>query len=88
MARFDPTRVTVWEPDIDALLCRWAVRADEATAEQAMLAVERQFSMVRKELYYVGVQVWNLSYDEEHRGRRRRAHIIGLTSERPAPPRP
>ena len=86
MVRFDPMRVTVWEPDIDALLCRWAVRADEATAEQAMLAVEPQFSMARKDLYYVGVEVWNLSYDEEHRSRRRRAHIVGLASERSVQP--
>ena len=88
MPRFDPTRVTVWEPDIDAPLCRWAVRADEATAEQAVAAVARQFAIDRKALRYVGVQVWNLSYDEEHRGRRRRAHIVGLASEAGGPPPP
>ena len=86
MTRFDPMRVMVWKPDIDATLCRWAVRADEANDEQAMAAVERQYAIAPRELCYIGVEVWNLSYDEEHRGRRGRAHIVGLASERSVQP--
>jgi hypothetical protein len=63
----------IWPHDHEA---QFAVRADEASADDAKVAVEREYGPVE----YVGVRVVNLPEREGLVGRRRRAHIFEGTA--------
>lgn len=67
------TFIEAWGSDDEP---EYAVRVDQATVAQARAAVRRDFGPFDLPLRYVGIRVVNLRPDEEHKGRRHRAHIF------------
>ena len=72
MAGFDPFLVDVYPSEDEPL---YAVPVREWSQDQGREAVEVQYPSGLP-VRYLGVRVVHLSPDDEHRGRRRRAHIF------------
>lgn len=63
----------VWPNEYEPI---YAVRADEATPDEAVAAVAEYAACDPAALSYEGIRVVNLPTDEHLKGRRRRAHIV------------
>jgi len=61
----------------------FAVRADQATPDEARAAVAREYALRPETLRYRGIEVWNLPEAEGQRGRRRRAHVFEVAAPSP-----
>lgn len=66
--------VDVWPGEADEV---YAVRVDQATADEAIAAVAAQYAIDPATLRIVERRTVNLPPDEDHVGRRRRAWIVG-----------